>query len=374
MTTCRQVGRYRSSVVPRYALDATLWDEPITGIGLYTHQLHRALSLLTPVERWGATITGELLRSRVGRSRWALLELPSLLQREKPDVFHALANFNLPLQKQPGTRLILTVHDLVPMLLPETVSRPFRWQFETWLSRSLTVADHVICVSETTRQSILHRFDISAERLTTIHHGVDHVLNVAPPDSTTVKWLDALGLPASFVLYAGALDARKNVHLVLKAVEKLFDAGTPTTLVLAGQRWFGSGPVEREIRRLRDRGVDVRPLGYLNDTVFYALMKRAGVFVFPSTYEGFGLPPLEAMALGVPTIISDAGSLPEVCGSGALQVRTDDAATLAEQIVRLQRDEGLRMQLKTAARKVVEGKTWARTAQQTLDVYRGLTR
>lgn len=355
--------------MPRIALDATLWDEPITGIGLYTHQLHRALSAVTPVERWGARVTGEAPRRAQGRTVWALTTLPQLLHREQPAVFHALANFNLPLQRHEGTRLILTVHDLVPMLLPQTVSTAFRWQFEAWLARSLKVADHVICVSDTTRDSLLRAFDIAPAQVTTIHHGIDHVHAVPAADRTTVQWLDALGLPQRFVLYAGALDARKNVELVLAAMERLFDGGQQTTLVLAGQRWFGAGAIEKQIERLKTRGLDIRALGYLPDPVFYALMKRAGVFVFPSRYEGFGLPPLEAMALGVPTIISNAGSLAEVCGPGARVVDVNDAVGLAAQIHSLRVDEARRSALITAALAHTRAMTWHRAALQTLAVY-----
>ncbi|MDP1822474.1 MAG: glycosyltransferase family 1 protein [Archangium sp.] len=313
------------------AFDATLWDEPITGIGLYTRELHRALCETgLEVQRWGARHSGEAPRGRISRTGWTLGHLPAWLQARQPSLYHAVSNFNLPLQRTRGVPYVLTVHDLVPLLLPETVSARFRWQFRLWLARSLEVAQQVICVSETTRKSVLERFSVNPRKLHVVHHGVDHVERVAPPDVTTVKWLDALGLETPWVLYAGALDARKNVELVLRAIERLHDGGQRVTLVLAGQRWFGSGRIEQELRRVRDRGVDVRPLGYLADPVFYALMKRAGVFIFPSRYEGFGLPPLEAMRLGVPTIISTEGSLPEICGDGAAQVAPDDVNGLAE--------------------------------------------
>lgn len=313
------------------ALDATLWDEPTTGIALCARELYRALSAsgLT-VERWGARRSGEAPRGAHSRTGWTLGVLPQWLRARKPTLFHATANFNLPLTRTPGVPYVLTVHDLVPLLLPETVSTSFRWQFRLWLARSLEVAQQVVCVSETTRASLLQRFDVPSARVSVVPHGLDHVDRVPPADPISLQWLDALGLPSTFALYAGALDARKNVELVVRAVERLFEQGTRVTLVLAGQRWFGASGIEREISRARDRGVDVRPLGYLPESLFYALMKRAAVFVFPSRYEGFGLPPLEAMHLGVPTIISNVGALPEVCGDGAAQVAPDDVEGLAE--------------------------------------------
>lgn len=352
------------------ALDASLWDEPITGIGLYTRQLHRALiGAGAPVERWGARKSGELPRGDGSRTGWTLGGLPRALSERRPRLFHALANFNLPLQRVPGVPYVLTVHDLVPLLLPETVSTAFRWQFRLWLARATRVAEQIICVSDVARQSLRAHVEVDDAKLTVIHHGVDHVEAVGPPDDITTAWLDALGLASPFVLYAGALDARKNVELVLRAMEQLFRQGRRATLVLAGQRWFGSGAIEREVLRLKELGVDVRPLGYLEDTVLYALMRRAGVFVFPSRYEGFGLPPLEAMRLGVPTIVSNAGSLPEVCADGAWQVGVDDVSGLAGQLDRLLGDASARASLAAAGLARAQTFSWAKTAQQTLEVY-----
>lgn len=352
------------------ALDASLWDEPITGINLYTRELYRSLvERGVEVERWGARHTGEAPRGRTSRTGWTLGHLPRWLEERKPSLFHAVSNFNLPLQRSASVPFVLTVHDLVPLLLPDTVTTRFRWQFRLWLARSLEVAEQVICVSQTARQSLLERFEVDPAKLHVVHHGVDHVDRVAPPDETTVKWLDALGLESPWILYAGALDARKNVELLVRAVERLFDGGQRVTLVLAGQRWFGAGRVEQELKRVKERGVDVRPLGYLADPVFYALMQRAGVFVFPSRYEGFGLPPLEAMRLGVPTIISTEGSLPEVCGDGAAQVGPDDVERLASTLSTWLRSAQEREAWSAKARARAAQFAWARSAEETRRVY-----
>lgn len=362
-----------AAVTQPIALDASLWDEPITGIALYTRQLHRALHERASVERWGARKSGEVPRGRASRTGWTLTRLGGELEARRPRLFHAVANFNLPLQRVPGVPFVLTVHDLVPLLLPETVSTAFRWQFRLWLARACEVAEQIICVSAVARDSLLAELPLDASKVTVVHHGLEHVESVPPPDATTVKWLDALGLPDPFVLYAGALDARKNVELVLAAVERLFDGGRKPTLVLAGQRWFGSGPLEKKVLELKERGVDVRPLGYLEDSVFYALMKRAGVFVFPSRYEGFGLPPLEAMRLGVPTIVSNAGSLPEVCGDGAWQVNVDDAAGLADALERLLQSASERSTLAKRGLAVARRYSWQDSADKTLAVYQRVT-
>jgi glycosyltransferase involved in cell wall biosynthesis len=355
------------------ALDATLADEPTTGIALYAHELWRAFTHLQPpiaVERWGASHSGDVPRGRHhSRTGWTLLQVPQLLTERRPALYHAMSNFNLPLNRVPGVAMVLTVHDLVPLLLPDTVSTAFRLQFRVWLSRSLRVADAVICVSQTTRQSLLETFEVDPARVHVVHHGVDHVDRLAAPDATTLKWLDALGLPEPWALYAGSLDARKNVDLVLSAVERSYDAGKPVTLVIAGQRWFGSSPVEKRVLALRDKGLDVRVTGYLEASVFYALMRRASVFLFPSRYEGFGLPPIEAMHLGVPTIISTAGSLPEVCEDAALKVDPDDARGLSSALQRVLDSPAFRADLSAHGREVTRKYRWATCAAQTRAIY-----
>jgi len=184
----------------------------------------------------------------------------------------------------------------------------------------------------------------------------------------------ALALPKDFVLYAGSLDVRKNVGLVLDALERLRARGRPAPLVLAGQSWFGSGAVESRIGRMRAEGFDIRPLGYQSEPIFYELMRRATVFAFPSRYEGFGLPPLEAMRLGTPAIVSTTGATPEVCGKAAPAVGPEDAEGLADAMDRLLRSEEERRHWSEAGKLQAERFTWARAAEATLAAYEAALR
>ncbi|HLT31678.1 MAG TPA: glycosyltransferase family 1 protein [Myxococcaceae bacterium] len=349
------------------ALDATLDDAPTTGIGLYGRELGSALeSMGHRVERMGAERSGDVPRGAMSRTVWTLAVLPRLLA-SRP-LFHAIGNFNLPLRPPAGSRCVLTVHDLIPLTHPETVSRAFRWQFRLWLSRALEVAAHVICPSAHTEQELLAHFPQVMGRTTVVHHGVDHVLR--EEDAAEARALvDAMDLPQRPVVYAGSLDVRKNVALVLDALERL---GPAVPLVLVGQRWFGSGPVEERITSLQRQGFDVRALGHQPTGVYREVLRRAGAFAFPSLAEGFGLPPLEAMALGVPVVISDAGALPEVCGDAALQVSAHDAQALADALSTLRGESEA-----ARARRVQRGLewsarfTWKAAAERTTQVYIG---
>src|SRR6185295_10333360 len=353
------------------ALDALLWDEPTTGIGLYTRCLARALERLgVAVRPLGARSSGADPRGQMGKSAYVLARLPGALARAPEPLYHAVGNFNLPLRRPPGKRLVLTVHDLIPEIFPEMTSRAYRWQFRLWLTRSLKLADRISCDSERTRRDLLERHEVPEERVVAVHLGADHVDEVARPDAVGMQYVEALGLPERFVIYAGSLDARKNVGAVLEAFDRLWREGEKITLVLVGQRWFGSGPVERQIARLREGGMDLRPLGYQPPELFYELIRRAALLVFPSRYEGFGLPPLEAMRLGVPAVVSNAGSLPEVCGDAAVQVGPDDDGALAAAVARLMRSEGERAALAEAGRRRAAGFTWERCARRTIELYR----
>jgi glycosyltransferase involved in cell wall biosynthesis len=209
-----------------------------------------------------------------------------------------------------------------------------------------------------------------ADRTRVIWHGLDHVLRVPALDATSEEYLSTLHLPERYVLYAGSLDARKNVSALLDACVLLEGRRERIPVVLVGQKWFGSGSVERRIDRLRREGLDLRPLGYQPESILYGLMRRASLFVFPSRYEGFGLPPLEAMRLGVPTLVSRTGALTEVCGTGAETFDPDSPEELAAVLSRLWSSDRARKKLGALGKRHAESFTWARAAEKTLDVYR----
>src|SRR5262249_53865859 len=140
-------------------------------------------------------------------------------------------------------------------------------------------------------------------------------------------------------------------------------------LVLAGQSWYGAGPVERRIGLLRRNGLDIRPLGFLAEPLLWALMAEAPVFVFPSPDEGFGLPPLEAMALGAPVVVSAAGALPEVCGDAAVQISPDDADGLAAAVARLLEDPAERARRGAAGLQRAQQYRWDAVAAHLVEVY-----
>ena len=353
------------------ALDASLWDESTTGIGLYTRRLASALERQgVRIRRMGARHSGENPRGDSSRTVYFLGKLSEILAGIEEPLFHGLCNFNLPPVRVPGKRMVLTVHDLIPELLPQTVSLAYRWQFRLWLTRSVRIADRIICVSCKTRDDLLQRFPLDEAKLSVVYHGVDHVNAVPVLDATGAAFLHSLALPEQYVLYAGALDARKNVEALLTLTSRLRVGEKPVTLVLAGQNWYGSDVLATLISRARKNGADIRSLGYQSEALFYEVMRRATVFAFPSRYEGFGLPPLEAMCLGVPTVVSTAGALPEICGEAAVQVAPDDVEGWATAIQGLLNSPEERRARAAAGKERAGRFTWKEAARQTIQVYR----
>jgi glycosyltransferase involved in cell wall biosynthesis len=353
------------------ALDASLWDEPTTGIGLYTRRLAGALAQEgVRVRRMGARHSGENPRGESGRTAYFLARFSQVLAGVEEPLFHALSNFNLPPVRVPGKRFVLTVHDVIPELLPDAVSLAFRWQFRLWLSRSVHTADRIICISQKTSEDLARRFEVDEKKLSVVYLGVDHVDDVPEPDATGQAFIQSLALPQEYILYAGALDARKNIEALLAAVTRLRVGSKPATLVIVGQNWYGADAISTVIRRARAAGADIRSLGFQSEPVFYELMRRSTVFAFPSRYEGFGLPPLEAMRLGVPTVVSNAGALPEVCADAAVQVPPADVEGWTAALGALLQSPEARRARAAAGRERAARFTWRETARRTIEVYR----
>jgi glycosyltransferase involved in cell wall biosynthesis len=357
------------------ALDTSLVGGRTTGIGLYTENLVSALArrglgdrLIAVGGRSSRLPAGLLhLPARSGsRSAWMIGEVPEILLNRRVALFHGMANFLLPLRRPGRTRLVLTVHDLIPLNHPETTSRAFRLQFGAWMAHSLSLVDRVICNSESTRATLLERFPRVAAEV--IHLGADHV-----PSRAQLPRSEEIGKP--YFLYVGALDARKNLPTLLAAFELWCrrNGRNQAALVLAGPATFGSERVLTLVKRLRERGHDIRVLGHLSSTRLWSLLAGAELLCCPSHHEGFSLPPLEALALGTPVVASDIDVHREVLGDAALLVPPDSVEGFSEAFTRILSDQGGTRSLRQRGLARAATFTWERCAEQTEAVYRGLT-
>lgn len=291
----------------------------------------------------------------------------ALLSRSQ-DLLHGLA-YAAPLAAACPT--VITVHDLSFMRFPAAF-RPFN---RTYL-RLMTVAatrraSRVIAVSESTRQDVIRLCGVPAGRVTVVPNGVTEDFCPADP-AVVAAFRSRRGLPERYILFLGTLEPRKNlVRLVDAYAEWRGRNGAAVKLVIAGGKgWY----YERVFARVQELGLadDVLFPGFVPAGELPWWYRAAECFVYPSIFEGFGLPVLEAMACGTPTITSDASSLPEVAGDAALLVGTEDTAGLAAALDRILSDPALAEDLRQRGLRRAASFSWQRTAAATAQIYRSV--
>lgn len=293
------------------------------------------------------------------------LPLPVDLFLRGLDVFH-FPDFTLPPVRKAST--VLTVHDLSFLMYPECADEGLRSYLERAVPQSLARADYVLADSENTLNDLICLLDVPPERAEVVYCGVDSHFRPAP-EGMRLAARARYGLDFRFILTVGVIEPRKNLATLLKAFSLLKGRpGFAHRLVVAGKPGWLYESIYRQVEALALES-DVVFLGYVPDEDLPALYSLADAFAYPSLYEGFGLPPLEAMACGTPVVCSDASSLPEVVGEAALKVNALDADGLAQALTRVLEDEELREKLRALGRRRVSQFTWEATARRLLDVY-----
>lgn len=349
-----------------------------TGIGVYTRSLLLALAargttrylglahrpLLDGHELTAAGIHLEHERAPLGVV-WQQLSLPRRLARGDAELFWSPL-MTLPMRSPlPG---VVTIHDLTALLYPETHRLKVRWSLLPFLERSLVAARRIVSVSEATARDLRFHFPSVARKIRVIHHGVDPEFLPADPEGVAAV-REELGCSEGYVLYAGTLEPRKNLRPLLDAWEKLRrerpDEIPP--LVLVGPYGWHSRNLLRRMEQLREIGLVA--LGRVEREKLVRVFQGARVFVYPSLYEGFGLPPAEAMACGVPTVVSDASSLPEVVGEAGIKVEPGDSGGLADAIERILTNPELAADLAGRGLERVRHFRWERAAAEMEEVF-----
>ena len=262
---------------------------------------------------------------------------------------------------------VVTIHDVVPLDHPEWLNRRFAAWYRFLIPRLARRVRHVIVDSDFTRQRLIAHSGISQEKISVIHCGVEARFQPQSPHSIAAARTALQLPPVRYVLAVGSLEPRKNLGRLLLAWAQLLPQLPPDLwLVLAGAKGkslvFADVP---ELKRLPER---VHLSGYVPDELLPALYAGAEVFVYPSVYEGFGLPPLEAMACGTPVIVGNRASLPEVVGDAGLSVDPYRFEAIAQGLMQLLGDAEQRARLRQAGRDQAARFEWGRAASQTLQV------
>ncbi|MGH2956601.1 MAG: glycosyltransferase family 4 protein [Solirubrobacterales bacterium] len=309
-------------------------------------------------------------RARATRLAFQQAGLPVLASAMRLDVIHSPSQV-MPMVRG-RARHLLTVHDLTQLSLPECHTRLRRsWAFRRAIHASVRRADLIVVPSAQVGSDVQGAFGVPAERVCTIPEGVSSEFSPAAATGSG-PGIPSLGIDGPYALFVGSLEPRKGLETLLEAYLSLIASGdTEEQLVIAGKRGWGYRGLLARARRPDLRG-RVRFAGYVDQAILPALYANARAFVYPSRAEGFGLPPLEAMASGVPTVATRTSALAENLDGAAELVPVGDAAHLAGALRRVLRDEALRARLRERGLVRAARFRWETTARTTLDRYRAL--
>lgn len=361
-----------------------LWFAAPGGIGTYVRNLVPALAAREPSlaitlfharfetpevpERWMRDHQVEELPASI-RSLypgWALLGRPALpAALASADVVHATNHAAVPPVAN-GRRLVVTVHDLAFEHLPGMFSRPWRLMYRAGLRAAVRRADAIITPSRNTAEDVLSRTEVDPRKL----HVVPLAASLPRGTLDAEEVLARLKVRPPYALFVGTLEPRKNLVRLVRAYRRVAASGLPHALVLAGPLGWQHEPLMREIA-LRGPG-EIVMTGRIGEDELDALYRAADAFVYPSLYEGFGLPVVEAMARGIPTITSTTSSLPEVAGDAAEGVDPRSVRDIARALERVLSDVETAEALAAKGRVRAERFSWDETARLTLEIYEDL--
>jgi glycosyltransferase involved in cell wall biosynthesis len=298
--------------------------------------------------------------------------LPLLLDRLRVDLLH------MPWFYAPAivpSKLVITVHDLTDVLQPVVgTSSPVRAARLYFARRALARADRVLAVSQASKRDLAGVFGVNEDKIEVIYNAVDDLFSREPVPADADAVLARHDITGPYVLYAGNIKPQKNLSRLIEAfaVAKGELADDPRyaqlKLLLIGDAMTEQSDLRRAVVRSRVRG-DVRFLGFVPQSVLRVFYSRAAAFLFPSLYEGFGLPPLEAMAHGTPVLTSNVSSMPEVFGTAALLVNPENVFDIARGIRQILTDDELRASLIERGHELVRRFSWERSAAQVHCVY-----
>lgn len=296
------------------------------------------------------------------------IHVPWVLRRERPDLFHA-PHYVLPAAIHCNS--VVTIHDCIHLMFPQYL--PNRMAYAYARAQMWTAAhrsDCILTVSDASKRDILHLFNIPPEKIVVVYNAIDAHFSVTPPPDAVARVRERYQLDHRFLLYVGNIKPHKNLVRLIEAFSELRTGDLEDLKLLIIGDEISKLPALRHAVHRHKLHKHVRFLGYVPDDQLAVLYRLAAVFVFPSLYEGFGLPPLEAMASGTPVVASNVSSLPEVVGDAAVLVDPHDIDSIVD---------GLRCVLTNPARaddmrrKGLERSrefSWERSVARTLEVYK----
>lgn len=355
-----------------------------TGIGTYTYQLIKNLNLIDKRNNYRFFWPGDefqnldISNDKVFQSIeskknkfWEEVHVPSRVEQEKIDIYHVPQN-GIGLPRTKGCLQVITVHDLIPYIYPETSSAGYLRIFLKEMPRIIEQSDMIITISEYSKRDIQRYFNLPDEKITVIYEAPETIYQ--PIEKSKAKGFvkQNYGIKSNYLLYIGGLSDRKNVKSLILAFWKIQkDIPQDYKLVIVGKRERSFNKLIKliETLNLEDKIIftDFVPVPHMP-----YLYNAADLFVYPSLYEGFGLPPLEAMACGTPVIASNLTSIPEVTGDAAVLINPNDDLSLASVIEKVLNNPEQLEQMSIDGLKQASKFSWETCARETLGVYEKL--
>jgi len=348
----------------RIAIDLTPVPKQMTGVGKYAQGLVKSLAEYDRKNHYWIFIKGNqyqdfdpnkdnfhiihlsnILYNIPIRILWEQLVLPLYLYRKKIDILHSI-HYTTPLIT--SCKCVITFHDMTFYLFPEKHTHVKRAFFHSFIPLSIKKATRLIAVSENTKSDIQERFDISLPKIDVIYETIDSIYHTLRDIDAILHIKKKYEIQDKFILYVGTLEPRKNVLRLIQAYNRLIlENKINHQLVIAGKKGWSYQEIFNMVERL-DSNVKKMVIftGYVPEEELPLLYNAADLFVYPSLYEGFGIPPLEAMACGVPVIVSNVSSLPEVVGYAGILVDPYNVEELCQTIYKVITEKDLREVLK----------------------------
>lgn len=369
----------------RIAIDCSPLAKKITGIGTYTYHLVKALCEIDAENAYfllahrrfemdfALPSNFEIVppKREYGKSTpFLLFEAPRIIRERGIELFHG-TNFLIP--PRIACKSISTVHDLSSIVLSKQHSLLHRISHGLFLESSLRHADKLIAVSEFTEGEILRLFPQYSHKIAVIHEAASPVFQKITDSHEIFELRQKFGLPDRFALFVGTLEPRKNVARLIEAFSEVSDRIGDLKLVIAGGKGWLYDEIFATVQKLHLENRIIFP-GYIPFGSLPALYSSAEFFCYPSLYEGFGLPVLEAMACGTPVLTSMRSSMSEVAGDAALMADPEDVGSIADGFLKLATDKTLRNNLAEKGLRRAEDFSWRKCAIKTLDIYQELIR
>lgn len=300
---------------------------------------------------------------------WTQTRFAFEIFRDKPDILWMPVH-NMPIIRRKKLKIVITVHDLAFKIFPQYFTKKDLVKLNRLTDLAVKNADHIIAVSNSTKNDILKFYsEINAEKISVIYHGFDRELFQREiPQEESESILKSYDLRTkSYLLYVGAIQPRKNLEVLIEAFEKIKSDYEGLKLVIAGAPAWKSDSTIKKINNSKFKN-EIIITGNLEFKKISALYRNAKTFIFPSLYEGFGIPVLEAMASGIPVICARNSSLTEAGGDAAVYFETGNSQELAGCINKILKDESFEKELVQKGSEHVKNFSWEKCAQETLKV------